>query len=163
MSAITSTHTYDKIAAPDAKSGPQWNVLRWQDPVSAQGFTLDMVSYYVPPSLVARVHLWAKQRLNELNCLNTDSTPLDLHPSSTRMVSTREPEWIGNAWCYESLKVQLCFILEKRTGAATARIWSWEGPLDDRSPNLRHKGLIVYSVVPWQENCAHPDRLDTFP
>lgn len=67
MSAITSTHTCDMIVAPDAKSGLQWNSLRWQDPVSAQGFILDMVSYYVPPSLVARVHLWAKQRLNKLN------------------------------------------------------------------------------------------------
>ena len=43
----------------------------------------------------------------------------------------KEPEWMRNAWCCESLKVQLCFILEKRTGAATARIWSWEGLLDD--------------------------------
>lgn len=43
LSEIKSTHTHDKIAASDAKSGFEWNGLLWQKPVSTTDFILDII------------------------------------------------------------------------------------------------------------------------
>lgn len=79
LSEIKSTHAHDKIAASDAKSGFEWNGLLWQKPVSTTDFILDIISFYVPPSHVAMIQAWARQRLSTLDS-KTFLTHLDLHP-----------------------------------------------------------------------------------
>ena len=74
-------NTHDKIAASDAKSGLRWNGLLWHKPVSTTDFILDKITFYVPPSHVAIIHAWARERLNTLGS-KTFLTYLDLYPSN---------------------------------------------------------------------------------
>lgn len=56
----------------------RWDGLRWRYLFSLQDSILDIISCYVPSSLVAIVHTWAKQRMNKLDC--SRFTHIKLYP-----------------------------------------------------------------------------------